>query len=168
MKHKLPFVLSIGCFLVYKLVDFFTGDSFIALLVFTLPIIMLTTNMIFRRKLLSKVWFLSKYNFLLEKETTAFTSDISKELLYEKLIEVVQLSKFKLMDFDANAFELLVTTAPNFWTWGENLYIEIKEREDGVSIIKVTAVTVFGSYSWNRNSKNHSHFYESFEQSLTI
>lgn len=168
MKHKLPFIVSISCLLLYKLICYITNDSRIALLIFIVPISLLIINMILRKRLHYKSWFLSKYNILLEKNTSTFESNIPKELLFEKMKEVVTSSSFKLMDLDVNASELLVTTAPNFWTWGENLYIEITGRENETSIIKVTAVTVFGSYSWNRNRKNHVHFYESFEQSLTI
>jgi len=168
MKHKLPFIISISCLFIYKLLQYVTKDSFIALSIFIVPISMLIMNMVIRKRLIFKSWFLSKYNIFLEKEISIFESEISKELLYEKMIEVVKMSPFKVMDVEANTFELLIGTAPNFWTWGENLYIEIKEKGNENTEIKIIAVTVFGSYSWNRNRKNSQQFYESFQESLTI
>ncbi|WP_046756333.1 hypothetical protein [Kordia jejudonensis] len=168
MKHKLPFLISISCFLLYKLLQYSTGNRYIALLVFLIPITVLLINMILRKKLRYKSWFLSKHSFFLEKKSSTFTSAISKELLFQKLQEVTKSSSFRLVDSNSKSSELLLTTAANFWTWGENLYIEIKEGEKETSLVNVTAVTIYGSYSWNRNHKNYQHFYESFQQSLTI
>jgi len=168
MKRKLPFLISISCLLAYKLLQYATGSLYIALTVFLIPIGILSANLILRKKLSYKSWFLSKQNIFLEKEISVFESDISKELLFEKVLEVVKSSSFDFIDLNANSYELLLSTTPNFWTWGENLYIEIEEGADSISKISVTGVTVFGNYSWNRNRSNFQHFHESFQQSLTI
>ena len=64
-------------------------------------------------------------------------------------------------------FEIVATTFPNFYTWGENMYVEITEIENNMSEIKFTSATIFG-YSWKRNKKNTDKFFQLFEESLTI
>jgi hypothetical protein len=127
----------------------------------------LSISLILRKKLQFKSWALNKRNFLLAKEVRIMTSDIPCELLFEKLIDVIEESDFDLADSDKNSFQLLATTFPNFYTWGENMYIEISETENNNSEIKFTSVTIFG-YSWNRNKKNLEKFFQLFEESLTI
>ncbi len=168
MKHKLPFVIGISSLLLYKLLYYFTGNIYLALSVFIVPISMLVLNIFLRKKLRYKSWFLSKYNSFLEKEVSTFESDIPKELLFQKVLEVSVLSSFNELDSNVETSELLIGTTPNFWTWGENMYIEIKEKDSETSVVKITSVTIYGSYSWNRNRANYQHFYKSFQQSLTI
>jgi len=155
-------------YLIYKLTSHLTGEPILSLLLFIIPITFLIVNLILRKRIQFKSWFLSKLNIFLDKEESVLISDIPPDLLYEKVLLVIDESKFKRMDSTVENFQVLATTSPNFWTWGENIYVAISKKNDTMSEIKITSVTVFGSYSWNRNKKNHQHFCESFEQSLTI
>jgi hypothetical protein len=128
---------------------------------------MLIGSLILRRKLSFKAWILSKMNFLMAKEVTIFTSEIPKNLLFEKLLEVIEESDFDFADSNKDTFEIVATTFPNFFTWGENMYIEISDIENEMSEIKFTSATIFG-YSWKRNKKNTDKFFQLFEESLTI
>lgn len=130
-------------------------------------VIILITSLIFRKKLFFKSWALSKNNFLLSKKEITFQSDIPPELLFDKLIEVIKKSKFKLADSDPKTFQLLAITPPNLLTWGENIYMDLYEDETKLSIVKFTSVTVFG-FGWNRNKRNFDTFSQLFEESLTI
>ena len=84
-----------------------------------------------------------------------------------KLSEVIEESDFDLADSNKDNFEIVATTFPNFYTWGENMYVEITEIENNMSEIKFTSATIFG-YSWRRNKKNTDKFFQLFEESLTI
>ena len=128
---------------------------------------MLIGSLILRKKLVFKSWILSKMNFLMAKEVTIFKSEISKDLLFGKLLEVIEESDFDLADSNKDTFEIVATTFPNFYTWGENMYVEITEIENNMSEIKFTSATIFG-YSWKRNKKNTDKFFQLFEESLTI
>lgn len=167
MKRVFPFFITITVIVLYKLIGYFTGMPLLGLLVLCVPISLLIVNMLLRKKLKYAFWFLSDYNIFLEKKKAAFESEISKELLFEKLLEVVNDSKFKLEDIDKENFQLLISTSPNALTWGENMYIKITTVKT-VSVVTMTSVSVFGSYSWNRNDQHHKEFQVSFEESLTI
>ncbi len=146
------------------------GLTFYNVLIISVSIsveLLLVLSLIFRRKLYFKSWILSKMNFFLGKEVRVDQSEISKDLLYEKLLEVIEESDFYLADTDRKSFQLLATTFPNFLTWGENMYVEIKEIGNNQSEIKFISATIFG-YSWNKNKKNTDKFFQLFEESLTI
>jgi hypothetical protein len=106
-------------------------------------------------------------NITLERSFHAIQSEISAELLYEKLLEVAEDAEFKLLDTDKTTLSLLMGTSINFWTWGENVYIKIEPTQNG-SVINFTSVTLFGNTSWKRNDKNFDSFIQDFESSLTI
>ena len=138
----------------------------LSLLIFLIPVSFLLISVILRRKLKYRNWFLSNKYLFDQKEVYA-KSDISAGLLFEKLTEVIEESEFGLLDKDAQQMQLLASTSPNFWTWGENLYLDLKEEQGG-TVIQMKSVTVFGTSSWGRNESNHQKFLALFEESLTI
>ncbi len=147
-----------------------SGWTFLNALIISVSIsvqLLLVLSLMFRRKLYFKSWILSKLNFFLGKEVRIVQSEISKDLLFEKLLEVIEESDFEFADSNKDNFEIVATTFPNFFTWGENMYIEIKAIDNNRSEITFTSATIFG-YSWNRNKKNTDKFFELFEESLTI
>ena len=97
----------------------------------------------------------------------SWESPKSQGQLIGKLLEVIEESDFDLADSNKDNFEIVATTFPNFYTWGENMYVEITEIENNMSEIKFTSATIFG-YSWKRNKKNTDKFFQLFEESLTI
>jgi hypothetical protein len=107
-------------------------------------------------------------NFLLERRKSISKSDISVDLLFEKLLEVVDNSAFKLLDSDKENARILCGTSTNFWTWGENIYIDLVKNEEDSTTIEFVSTTLFGGSSWKRNQNNYESFIESFEASLTI
>ncbi|MGB0915264.1 MAG: hypothetical protein ACPGVI_04285 [Crocinitomicaceae bacterium] len=97
-----------------------------------------------------------------------FTSDLTPSLLFDKIKEEVEASTFKLYDYNIENKELLAGNAIGIRTWGENLYIEISPINDNESKVKLSSVTVFGLFSWNKNAENIQKFHNDFEESLTI
>lgn len=165
--NKTPLLLTAICFAIYRLTSYLTGEVWLSLLIFLIPIGFLLLNLILRKRLSYKNWFLSPVNILLERNTQTFQSEIGADLLYDKLLEVIEDSQFTLLDTNKNTLSILCGTSANFWTWGENIYIHLDESNE-VSNVTFTSVTLFGNTSWNRNQKNFESFVESFETSLTI
>lgn len=164
-KKKSPFILTLITLVLYYTISYLTNNFFIAISIFLIPLGLLSYNLLIRNNLKSKSWFLKTINNLLETNEQIIESEIPPDLLFEKLNEVIQEMPFKLVDSNKSKGELLVTTAVNFWTWGENVYIQIIEKEQKVII---TSVTIFGSFSWKRNKKNFVILNKAFEASLTI
>lgn len=165
--NKMPLLLTGVCYLVYWLIRYLTGEVWLPLLVFAVPLGLLILNLLLRRTLSFKKWFLSPANILLERRMHNSFSDIEAGLLYDKLLDVIKNSQFTLLDADKTTGELLCGTSINLLTWGENIYVRL-EAVRGGSQIHITSVTLFGNTSWNRNETNMESFIDSLETSLTI
>jgi len=87
--------------------------------------------------------------------------------MFEKIIEVIKDSKFKLIEADKDRFELLAITPISFTSWGENLYISFETRGNE-TIMKFCSSTLFQIYSWGKNEKNFTDLLNEIESSLTI
>lgn len=166
--RPIPFVLSIVLIIGYKLLRNILEDPYLALLIFLPVVILLIVNFAIRKKLKSKDWFLKSLSFLNEQVESEFTSDLTPSLLFDKIKEEVEASTFKLYDYNIENKELLAGNAIGIRTWGENLYIEISPINDNESKVKLSSVTVFGLFSWNKNAENIQKFHNDFEESLTI
>jgi hypothetical protein len=124
-------------------------------------------NFIIRKSLLFKNYFTSRFNLLTSKVHFEKEFDISKELMFEKLVEVINNSKFKLVQADNKKFEILAITTITWKSWGENLYISFDKIGDD-TIMKFCSVTLFQIYSWGKNEKNYDDLIQEIENSLTI
>lgn len=135
--------------------------------IFIPMIVFFVFNLIIRKSLLYKNYFTSPYNLLTTKARFEKTFDIPKELMFEKMIEVIDNSKFKLVDTDKNTFEILAISTITFKSWGENLYINFETIENQ-TILKFCSSTLFQLYSWGKNEENYNALLNEIESSLTI
>lgn len=124
-------------------------------------------NLIIRKSLSFKNYFTSKYNLFTTKVWSEKSYDMPKELMYEKLIEVINNSNFKLVDSDNDKFEILAISTITFNSWGENLYISF-ETDENETIMKFCSSTLFQIYSWGKNEKNYNYLVNEIESSLTV
>jgi len=124
-------------------------------------------NSIVRRSLRFKKYFTNPYNFLTSKFSFEKTFDIPKELMFEKVIEVLNGSKFKLIEADKNRFDILAITTISFKSWGENLYISF-DSTGNKTTMKFCSVTLLQVYAWGKNKKNYNDLLEQIDSSLTI
>lgn len=165
--NKTPLLVGIISFAVYRLTFYLTGNIWVSLLIFLIPISLLIISFLLRKSLTYSKWFLSPVNISIERSFNSIQSEISSDLLYDKLLEVAGDSQFTLLDTDKTTLSLLMGTSINFWTWGEYIYINVEPTQKG-SVINFTSVTLFGNTSWKRNDKNFDSFIQDFESSLTI
>ncbi|WP_069675702.1 hypothetical protein [Formosa sp. Hel1_33_131] len=142
-------------------------DSPVQILIIIPMVVFFVFNLIIRKSLLYKNYFTSPYNLLTTKARFEKTFDIPKELMFEKMIEVIDNSKFKLVDTDKNTFEILAISTITFKSWGENLYINFETIENQ-TILKFCSSTLFQLYSWGKNEENYNALLNEIESSLTI
>lgn len=166
--NRIPLILSIILFGTYLILKLLHVNHWIALSIFLIPIIGLIVSFGLRKKLKYKNWFLSPNNFFVERNQNVVQSDIDSELLFEKLLELIKESDFKLFDIDRENHTLLCGTSVNFSTWGENVYLSIKQLDENSSEVSIESATIFGSTSWGRNEKNYKSFVDQLENSLTV
>jgi len=124
-------------------------------------------NLIVRRRLSFRGYFTSAYNLLTAKKRAQITFDWPRELLFDKVIEVLEHSKFRLAETERAGFKILATTGLTLTSWGENLYIDL-EQKDEETVMHFCSTTLFQIYSWEKNDKNFRDLMDEIERSLTI
>lgn len=124
-------------------------------------------NIVMRKSLSFKKYFTSQYNPLTSKIRSEKVFDVSKELMFEKVIEVINDSKFKLIKTDRDNFEILAISRITLLSWGENLYISFESKGDE-TVMKFCSSTLFQIYSWGKNEKNYNDLLNEIESSFTI
>lgn len=124
-------------------------------------------NLIIRKSLSFKSYFTSRYNLFTTKVRSEKSYDIPKELMFEKIIEVINHSDFKLVETDENKFEILAISKITFKSWGENLYINF-ETKGNETIMKFCSSTLFQMYSWGKNEKKYDDLLNEIESSLIV
>jgi hypothetical protein len=124
-------------------------------------------NLIVRKIAWFKPYFTSKYNFFSTKYRTKIEFDIPKDLMFKKVIEVIENSKFKIQLVNEDMFEVFAISPMSFKSWGENIYIDFQE-DDGKTIMNFCSATISQIYSWGKNEQNYDQLVQNIEESLII
>lgn len=141
-------------------------DLIMKIIVF-LVVFVFVFNIIFRKSLLFKNYFTSKYNILTTKVRMEKLYDIPINLMYDNIIEVIDKSNFKLVKSDTPNYQLLAISKVTFWSWGENIYINF-EKKGSDTVMLFCSSTLFGIYSWGKIEKNYSVLLSEIESSLIV
>ena len=123
-------------------------------------------NYAVRRSTWFKPYFISRYNVLCAKFRHTQEFDFSKEILFEKLLEVLPSAGLEIMQSDLRTGTIFAISDTT-WSWGENIYITLIER-NGKTTLDFCSAIVFGVYSWDRNKDNYKKMLQEFEESLII
>ncbi len=124
-------------------------------------------NLIIRKSLSFENYFTSNYNLLTSKFNHKKSFEISKGLMFEKVIEVINNSNFRIVDTNKEKFKILAVSSITFKSWGENLYIDFESIGD-VTIMNFCSTTLFQVYSWGKNEKNYENLLSEIDNSLII
>lgn len=142
--------------------------SDVALITLALVIIsFFSLALILRKSLFFKNYFTSKYNLFTTKIQKEMYFEISKELLFEKIIEVIDSSEFKISEINKEKFQLLAISKVTLKSWGENIYIHF-ETKGKKTIMHFCSVTLFQMHSWGKNEENYQNLLNEIENSFTI
>lgn len=139
-------------------------------LIFYIPFIILSLaifNLINRNSPSFQPYFTSKYNLFTSKFKFEKVYDIPIDLMFEKIIEVMNNSKFRLIRTDHKSFEIMANTKITFKSWGENIYINFEEM-NGNTRMKFCSATLFQIYSWGKNEENYNKLLIEIENSLIV
>lgn len=169
---KLKDVIIFGVFLLggWFLMRFVIGDmedNTVIVYFILLPGLIFVFNFMIRNNANFQSYFTSRYNFLTSKYKASISSDLPKELMFQKMIEVVENSKLKLVSVDESTSKIFATKGLSWQSWGENIYIDFEEKKNETKM-NFTSTTVVGIVSWGRNEKNYSGLLSNYEESLTI
>lgn len=142
-------------------------ESVFAFLLTGILIFFFLFNLLVRYNISFKPYFLSKWNILSSKFSREIEIDVPKELVFEKLLEVITNSSFAIKYKNKDKFEILATSKLSWLSWGENIYIELILLK-GITLIKFDSVTFFQIYSWGKNENNFQDFIQKLDESLTV
>ena len=124
-------------------------------------------NLINRNSPSFKPYFTSKYNLFTSKFKFEKTYDIPIDLMFEKIIEVINNSKLRLIRTDNNTFEIMANTKMTLRSWGENIYISFEEK-NGNTKMKFCSAALFQFYAWGKNEENYDKLLSEIENSLIV
>lgn len=124
-------------------------------------------NIVVRKSMSFKNYFISPKNAFTTKFWSEKEYDIPKDLLFEKIVEVIKDSKLKLVQADEENLEILAITQMTLASWGENIYISFESKGDK-TIMKSCSTTLFQVVSWGKNKRNSESLIQEIEDSLTI
>lgn len=130
-------------------------------------LILFAFNLLVRKSFSFKNYFMSPFNFFAGKFHYENEMDISKELLFPKVIEGLENSGLKIQYTNESDGEILAISSMTFISWGENVYVTITEQE-GKSKINLCSVAFFQMYTWGKNKANQQKFVSELEKSFII
>ncbi|MEJ6590301.1 MAG: hypothetical protein QNL43_10925 [Crocinitomicaceae bacterium] len=138
------------------------------LLIIAFPLLLgFCFNLAFRKRIYFKPYFMSNWNFLTATHKSSSETNISSGLMFEKMLEVLVGSNYKVQYSDKDKKEIFVTTTMSFKSWGENIYIDIEEREPGKTKINIIS-TALQVYTWGKNEQNFDKMVLEIEDSLIV
>lgn len=120
-----------------------------------------------RRSLAFQGYFSSPFNLLTAKTHEIKTYGLDRELLFEKMLEVLESSKFKVVDTDPERYRILALSGISWRSWGENLYFDLEARGEE-TVLHFRSTTLFQLVSWNKNEENYKDLLDDIEDAFTI
>lgn len=124
-------------------------------------------NSLVRKSPLFKGYFISRFNIFSEKMTWEKEFDFDQELLFNKIMEVIDDSNFELVSSDSAQGKIFAIAKMKPNSWGENLYFDFTSK-DNHTVLKLTSTSVFGWRLFGDTENNWNKFMNDFEESLTI
>mgnify|MGYP006189800899 FL=1 len=163
IKHLIVIVLMV--LLAVFIPDYYGTTGW--LIVMAVIGILFVFNLSIRKNPNFKDYFIGKFNFLTNKYSMEMEFDLSQPLLIEKMKEVLISSGFKLMHVDEQKGIISASSSISWYSWGENIYIEMDADNDKTSL-KLTSACLLQIYDWGKNKRNLQKISREFEKSLTI
>lgn len=120
-----------------------------------------------RSQLSMKNYFASKYNILTSKHEVSSTYEIPHDLLFDKVVEVLEDHGYKKIKVDKEKGLIFTPASISFKSWGENLYFTVTKIDESTTELLFESVA-FQLYSWGKNEDNANQFFAKLEESLII
>ena len=109
---------------------------------------------------------LSPLNIFSCKSSKTIESELDSDLLLEKVLFEINKVGLKTQYVERGERSILVSTAMNMRTWGENIYFDVIDNgETSALLIQSAAPQVI---SWGRNDENIERLVHNIEDSFTI
>jgi len=171
MRYVKHFLATMGIAVTAILVSPLTSESEWSTAIYAALIVIFFSLFLFNffasSRLRFKPYFTSRFNLFAAKSSRSFHTEISKEDILDKLLEVLKENNWTLQEIDRESGEILASTGMTFRSWGENIYLDVSE-EEGKNLVEIQSVALFQMYMWGKNEDNLDQFYQKFEESLIV
>lgn len=139
----------------------------IVLTLLSVSVLIFTFNFSVRKMASFKGYFTSRYNFLTEKIRLEKTFELPVDLLFDKVVEVINDSEFELKKSEKDNKQIFAISKINFNSWGENIYFEFESKGDQ-TLLKFCSAAIYGFQGVPSRRSNWDRFMQNFEASLII
>lgn len=112
-------------------------------------------------------YFLSKWNFIVEKSSISWITDWDSGLLSEKFLDFLDKEKYELLHQTEQSLYIM-QKVKLFWQPNYFIFIDFQEKDNNSTEIVLTSVIPYGINSWGRNRKNVDQIMADFQESLII
>ncbi len=167
LKHLLIYTIFVAFIIISALLDKYESYRIVKYLCFGTIFSFFAFNIYARRYYSFKQYFLSKRNIITSKISKSVFTEIPKETILEKIKEVLGHNHLKIKYINPDSNHIMAVSSITWKSWGENIYIDIDEKDDESEII-FTSVAIFQVTSWGKNEQNFKKFLCAFEESLII
>lgn len=115
-----------------------------------------------------KGYFVSKLNILCNTFQKIDKVDLTKDLLFEQMIEIINESSFNIFYKNSDTGEIMATSSFCWKSWGENLYITVKELDKVNAQLEFYSSAIMQIYDWGKNEENYNQLVKRREESLIV
>ena len=126
-----------------------------------------TFNVLVYRFYRFKNYFLSPLNFMSKKRRVQIKYELSKDIIFDKYLEIIQGTEFEVLYKNEEKGELFLCTLTNLFVWKQNLYLKLIEK-NGETIVTIDCATVNQMVSWGANKQRTDALIQRMEDAFII
>ncbi len=115
-----------------------------------------------------KGYFVSKLNILCNTFQKIDKVDLTKDLLFEQMVEIINESSFNIFYKNSETGEIMATSSFCWKSWGENIYITVKELDKANAQLEFYSSAIMQIYDWGKNEENYNQLVKRREESLIV
>ena len=106
-------------------------------------------------------------NFIIKKRSIEIKYDLSKDIIFEKYLEIIQGTDFEVIYKNEEKGELFLCTVTNLLVWKQNIYLKLIEN-DGETKVNIDCATINQVVSWGANKQRTDDLIQRMEEAFII
>ncbi len=87
-----------------------------------------------------------------------------RQSLFNSCIDALKFCKFHIQNTDTKNFTISANVSLSFWSWGEKIYVEVKD--DSTVFIRSKLALPLQIFDWGKNKRNVYNFFRNLESIL--
>ncbi len=162
------FILIWPIIMLYSLLtDTTNANSYLIKYLLITYFVYYTFNILVYRLFWFKNYFLSPLNFIIKKRSIEIKYDLSKDIIFEKYLEIIKGTDFEVIYKNEEKGELFLCTATNLLVWKQNIYLKLIEN-NGETMVNIDCATINQVVSWGANKQRTDDLIQRMEEAFII